>query len=144
MRGKVFVARKEWINKVEARDVEAVVGLYAENGILLGTMDTAKPRIGHEAIKDYFDHFLANDKVTANFPEKITDKDIRQLGLGFVMYSGYYDFILEKNSKVKIAHAKFTYIYKIQKNGELLIVHHNSGLTPEGITLQACPDLIGG
>jgi hypothetical protein len=133
--GEVRRARQQWIEAVEARDVEAVMALYdASEGVLQGTMDTKATgrREGADRIRDYFEHFLANDRVVVGFPEKIKGEDLVALGPGRVAYYGFYEFTLEKDGQRKVAHAKFTFIYERGENG-LVIKLHNSGLTPEGI-----------
>jgi len=129
----VIKARDQWIRAVEAKDVDGVVELYAEDGILLGTVDTKEtgPRKGRERIRNYFNHFLANDEVRAQFPED-NQAEIRILD-NIAFYSGYYTFRLTNNGQTKVANAKFTYVYREQE-GQLQILLHNSGLTPEGMT----------
>ncbi len=128
-------ARQQWIDAVRARDVERVVALYdPERGRLLGTLDTAATtdRNSPARIREYFEHFLANDAIEPRFPTEIPAGTVTALGDDHAAYSGYYEFLLEKDGEKRVAHAKFTYIYGRGRDG-LFIVTHNSGLTPEGI-----------
>ena len=55
-----------------------------------------------------------------------------------MIYSGYYTFELTKDGVTKAAKAKFSYVY-VRKPGvpHLLITTHNSGITPQGVTVIA-------
>lgn len=132
-------ARDAWITAVEARDIDAVVALYdPDGGRLLGTLDDAQtpPRSNHARIRDYFEMFLANDAVEARFPAQVFEKDVQRMGPDHIAYHGYYSFRLEKDGQARIAHAKFTYLYRRTEDDRLLILAHNSGLTPHGIVLE--------
>lgn len=95
-------------------------------------------------IHEYFTHFLAHDQIVAHFPE-VTEDSIIRLGKNHVIYSGYYTFELTKDGVTKAAKAKFSYVYvrKPSKN-HLLITTHNSGITPQGVTVIAKKKLAGG
>ena len=63
---------QQWIDAVQALDVDKTVSLYDEHdGTLLGTVDIDdnKVRHGKERIKEYFVHFLDKDAVKPCFPE---------------------------------------------------------------------------
>ena len=48
----------KWISLVSVQDIDSVVDLYAEEGLLLGTFSN-EIRLGKEKIRDYFEYFLA-------------------------------------------------------------------------------------
>ena len=50
---------QKWVNAIKQGDPKQVINLYHENGILLGTF-SAKERIGHELILEYFENLLQN------------------------------------------------------------------------------------
>ncbi len=128
-------ARDAWVRAVERRNVDEVVALYdSQEAVLLGTVDTDEvgPRKGVECIRGYFKRFLANDEVRALFSSSVEEAHIEYYGDMYVAYSGYYAFTLVKDGGARVAHAKFTYVYK-RVNDKLFIVLHNSGLTPRGI-----------
>ena len=138
MRADVLAVRDAWIEAVQARDIDATVALYdSERGILCGTVDEKEqgPRVGSDAIREYFVHFLANDEVVAEFPPDEKAK-IVLLSEALALYTGYYVFQLTKDGKTQVVNAKFTYLYEKGRDGKLRIIHHNSGLTPEGITTK--------
>ncbi len=103
-----------------------------------------KLRNSHKLIHEYFTHFLAHDQIVAHFPE-VTEDSIIRLGKNHVIYSGYYTFELTKDGVTKAAKAKFSYVY-VRKPGKnhLLITTHNSGITPQGVTVIAKKKLAGG
>jgi len=135
---QVRLARDMWISAVQRLSVAETVALYdTENVRLLGTVDTEdnKLRNNHKLIHEYFTHFLAHDQIVAHFPE-VTEDSIIRLGKDHVIYSGYYTFELTKDGVTKAAKAKFSYLYR-RKRGHpnLLITTHNSGITPQGVTV---------
>jgi hypothetical protein len=134
----VRLARDMWISAVQRLSVSETVSLYdTENVRLLGTVDTEdnKLRNNHKLITEYFNHFLAHDKIVAHFPE-VTEDSIIRLGKNHVIYSGYYTFELTKDGVTKAAKAKFSYLYVRKPNSPyLLITTHNSGITPQGVTV---------
>jgi len=134
------LARDMWISAVQRLSVAETVALYdTKNVRLLGTVDTEdnKLRNSHKLIHEYFTHFLAHDQIVAHFPE-VTEDSIIRLGKDHVIYSGYYTFELTKDGVTKAAKAKFSYLY-VRKSGHpnLLITTHNSGITPQGVTVVA-------
>ena len=48
---------EEWMEAVCSNDVDAILSLYKEDGLLLGTLDS-EIRKGRDEIKMYFDYFL--------------------------------------------------------------------------------------
>ncbi|CEL95942.1 unnamed protein product [Vitrella brassicaformis CCMP3155] len=144
---EVETARDQWIAAVQSLNPDTVVGLYSNDaslpGNLLGTVDTGSigARQTGETILDYFKSFLDRKQIKPEFPPKVTDEDLIQLGNGKVAYNGYYDFLFwEKDGSEKRAHAKFTYLYRRNpESGKLEIVLHNSGLTPEGVVMLKEP-----
>ena len=50
-------ALQTWINLVSIQDIDSVVNLYADDGVLLGTFSD-EIRKGKVKIREYFDFFL--------------------------------------------------------------------------------------
>ena len=48
---------QEWMDAICSNDVNEILSLYKEDGLLLGTLDS-EIRKGHGEIKIYFDYFL--------------------------------------------------------------------------------------
>lgn len=128
-------ARDTWRAAVEARDVGAVLALYAGDGRLLGTLDTADTdrRQRSYRIRDYFEQFLDREEIRVEFRRTVTSEDVVALGPGLAAYVGYYDFVLRGGGIEEVAKAKFTFVYRRGEDGRLEILIHNSGLTPEGV-----------
>ena len=131
----IINARDLWIAAVRKRDIEATITLYdRERGTLLGTVDKPENgiRTGAERIRDYFNHFLGgNDEVEPTFP-KDAEANMQTFD-NVATYSGYYTFRLVRGKRARIANAKFTFVYQKQPDGQVKILVHNSGLTPQGI-----------
>jgi len=136
LNSEVLVARDEWVSAVDTLDVDWVVSLYhPEWGRLLGTVDDDQIGIRStpDAMRAYFKDFLNRKAVRPNFHTNPTEVSVVTLSNTACAYSGYYDIELtDQDDSVTIAHAKFTFVYELTDQG-LLIVLHNSGLTPAGM-----------
>ena len=120
---KLFV---QWNDAVKTANPNTVVSLYASDAILLPTVENG-PLIGHDAIRGYFVHFLA-DKPNG----KIDERTIR-IGCNVAFDAGLYTFTYEppppKPPKDPTP-ARFTYIYEYE-GGRWLIAHHHSSKRPK-------------
>jgi len=79
-------ALKTWINLVSSQDIEGVVNLYADKGLLLGTFSD-KIRIGKDKIKEYFEDFLSQ-----NPKASIVESNIHVMHDKSLIINGLYDF----------------------------------------------------
>ena len=112
---------QEWITKISSNDVEAVVLLYQDEAILLGTMDSVI-RKGKRKIREYFDSFLTlrpRVKITYETYEEVCDGTV-------AISNGSYDFELYESDKQAIISARFTFVLeKVGASWEILS-HHSS------------------
>ena len=86
---------------------------YSADATLLPTVSPVQ-RYGTQEIYEYFIGFLQNNpKMIIKSPEKIY---IRELGCGFGVASGYYDFVLQdpKTNIKSTASARFTFVYEYE------------------------------
>jgi uncharacterized protein (TIGR02246 family) len=110
-----------WLKTVGSGSAEAVTKLYADEAVLLPTLqgkvcDTAASRL------DYFKHF------TAKIPQGKID-EIRSRVLGDIaINSGHYTFTFKDGTS---AAARFSFVYKKTPQGWMIIDHHSS-LVPAG------------
>jgi uncharacterized protein (TIGR02246 family) len=108
-----------WNNALQTGDPDKVVACYAADAVLLPTV-SAKVRHNHEEIRDYFVHFLAKQPYG-----EITEQNIRIFG-DIAINSGLYTFTLSEDGVAAEVAARFTFVYRKQKDQWLIIEHHSS------------------
>ena len=108
-----------WNKALQTGDPNDVVACYAEDAILLPTV-SAKVRHNHNEIRDYFVHFLAKQPHGT-----ITEQNIRIYG-DIAINSGLYTFSLTQDGVQADVAARFTFVYRKQADGWLIIEHHSS------------------
>ena len=110
---------QEWVNAIKHGDPKQVTNLYHENGILLGTF-SAKKRVGHELILEYFENLLKNPVEVEIISEHIHALE------SITVNSGLYNFI----TNGKTINARFSFVYA-RDNAEWKIISHHSSVLPE-------------
>ena len=122
---------EEWMKAVCSNDVNAILPLYKEDGLLLGTLDS-EIRKGHSEIKIYFDYFLRFKpcgRIT-----KIVEEDLGYRRMAIA--NGTYDFDLTENGVQTTAPARFTFV--LDRVGTKWKIHsHHSSKKPENIELDS-------
>ena len=114
-------ALNTWIDLVSCQDMEAVVSLYADSGLLLGTFSD-EIRIGKDQIREYFEYFLEKKRKAS-----VIDSVTHNIGDNVFVVSGFYDFIVEdKNQINKTVNARFTFVFKSKDDGFEILSHHSS------------------
>lgn len=112
---------QEWLKRASSSDAEAIVSLYKEDAILLGTLD-AKVRKGRNEIREYFEYFLTFHpcgKITSLIDEEVGNKTM-------AVANGTYVFEINEGVKTTTLPARFTFVLeKAGKNWEILS-HHSS------------------
>jgi uncharacterized protein (TIGR02246 family) len=108
-----------WNKALQTGDPNDVVACYAEDAILLPTV-SAKVRHNHDEIRDYFVHFLSKRPYGT-----ITEQNIRIYG-DIAINSGLYTFSLTQDGVQADVAARFTFVYRKQADGWLIIEHHSS------------------
>ena len=122
---------KKWMEAVCSNDVNAILPLYKEDGLLLGTLDS-EIRKGHSEIKIYFDYFLQFKpcgRIT-----KIIEEDLGYRRMAIV--NGTYDFDLTENGEQTTAPARFTFVLD-RVYTKWKIHSHHSSKKPENIELDS-------
>jgi len=102
-----------------SNDPEAVVRLYAPDGILLGTVSPVIS-IGTEAIRKYFS--MLKDSGNKNV---IQERHTIVLGDNAVLVTGFYEFTRMKDGKPMPGPSRFTMLIT-KSGGEWRIAHHHS------------------
>ena len=114
-------ALKKWIDLVSIQDMDGVVSLYAEDGLLLGTFSD-EIRVGEVKIREYFEFFLAK-KPTAT----VVESRIHVIEDNSFTVSGFYDFEVDSiNGERELAHARFTFVFQKQGQDFKILSHHSS------------------
>ncbi|MBE37864.1 MAG: hypothetical protein CMP50_04375 [Flavobacteriales bacterium] len=111
----------KWISLVSVQDIDSVVDLYEEEGLLLGTFSD-EIRMGKEKIREYFKYFLAQ-KPKASVVDSVT----HMIGDDILVANGFYDFeVLDDIQDTKIVHARFTFVFKLKADSFTILSHHSS------------------
>ena len=122
---------EQWMEAVCSNDVDAILSLYKEDGLLLGTLDS-EIRKGRTEIKMYFDYFLKFKpcgRIT-----KIVEEDLGYRRMAIA--NGTYDFDLTENGEQRTAPARFTFV--LDREGTKCRIHsHHSSKQPENVELDS-------
>ena len=110
---------QKWTSAIKNGDPKQVTKLYHENGILLGTF-SAKERVGHELILEYFEGLLKSPvevQIVSEHPHVFESSAVN---------SGLYNFITDG----KTINARFSFAYS-KNDAEWKIIAHHSSILPE-------------
>ena len=124
---KVAEATDTWLNTVTSGSegvVDETVALYAEDGILWGTV-SEQVRDTPAEIRDYFEYFAKLPELSVSSYKGC----VRMYDENFAINTGYYTFTYSKDGKTKEVPARYSFTY--QKNGSNqweIIEHHSSAL----------------
>ncbi len=110
---------QEWVNAVQSGDPRQVTGLYAQDGLLLGTFSD-RECVGSGPILEYFENFLKS----AVEVEIITESPVSDKASA--SNTGLYNFIVEG----KTLKARFSFVFVKNDSGWKIRSHHSS-LVPE-------------
>jgi len=125
----VAAATDTWLNTVTSGSegvVDETVALYAEDGILWGTV-SEQVRDTPAEIRDYFEYF-------ANLPELSVSSYkgcIRMYDENFAINSGYYTFTFSKDGKTQEVPARYSFAYQKGNSNQWDIIEHHSSALPE-------------
>ena len=111
---------QKWVHTIKQGDPKQVTNLYHENGILLGTF-SAKKRVGHELILEYFENLLKNP-----VDVEIVSQHAYSSGGIMCVNSGFYNFIT--NGKTIASRFSFVYVLDLKKDQWKILSHHSSVL----------------
>ena len=115
-------AVETWLNTLCTHDVDAIVSLYAPNGILLGTV-AEEIADGRAAIRKYFEMFVQMKPCG-----KITSMLVQNFGSVKVV-DGTYTFELQDGDKKSVVDARYTFVFQ-QNQGKWSIMTHHSSKQP--------------
>ena len=115
----------KWIELVRAGNSKNIAELYSKDTTFLPTVSPEFKR-GQEGAESYFKHFLAK-----NPDGKIIEEEMQLLGEDSYLHSGMYNFEIDGEDGRITIEARFSYVWKMDDEGEWKIVHHHSSAKPE-------------
>jgi uncharacterized protein (TIGR02246 family) len=123
---RIYGIINNWLKVVSEHDAKAISELYAEQGVLLGTV-AENVKQGRGVIKTYFDSFVLK------YPEgELNSIIFKGLGDKYGVADGNYTFTLIEDGvigkKKKIVPARFTFVINLESG---LIESHHSSSTPK-------------
>ena len=116
---------QNWLDTVCKHNPQAIVDLYAKDGVLLGTVaETMK--VGRERIAEYFNMFVEKKPCGV-----FTEVNIQNFGSDYAVADGTYDFTLVNEEGEKdVLSARFTFVVR-KIDGVWKIASHHSSVNPE-------------
>ena len=109
-----------WATAFNSNDVDALVGLYTPDAILIGTTGLS-PMEGSNAVRSYFARVAkSGDKVA------IDGRKISVLGDKVAYATWFYTFDVMRNGERRKSSAAFTMVLVKHRKGWLIAHHHSS------------------
>ena len=125
---KVAETTDTWLNTVTSGSegvVDETVALYAEDGILWGTV-SEQVRDTPAEIRDYFEYFAKLPELSVSTYKGC----IRMYDEDFAINSGYYTFTFSKDGKTTAVPARYSFTYKKNDSDKWEIIEHHSSASP--------------
>ncbi len=115
-----------WMEKVNAGDVEGVLGLYDESATLLPTFSPHQAAT-KAAIKAYFENLASQAAINVEFhPDTIIEY---RMGETAECVCGHYTFSYNVAAKKHSFASRFTFVINATKDHP--IIHHHSSEIPQ-------------
>ena len=124
----VSEATNTWLNTVTSGSegvVDETVALYAEDGILWGTV-SEQVRDTQAEIRDYFEYFAKLPELSVSSYKGC----VRTYGTDVAINSGYYTFTFSKDGETKEVPARYSFTYTQNASNQWEIVEHHSSALP--------------
>ena len=118
-----------WLNTVTSGSeevVDEVVSLYAEDGVLWGTV-SEQVRDTPAEIRDYFQYFAKLPELSVSSYKGC----IRMYDDNLAINTGYYTFTYSKDGRTKEVPARYSFVYQKDGNNKWEIIEHHSSALPE-------------
>jgi hypothetical protein len=115
----------QWVQAVNNRNLDEILGFYAENAILIPTFSD-KVSNSKEKIKKYFENLLEKKNLAVQIhPTALKEQTIQN---GMSVLSGIYRWQFEVEEEVISYEARFSFV--IDCNSGNPILHHHSSQIP--------------
>ncbi len=119
----VGAATATWGHTLGQNDPDAVLALYADDGVLWGTLSPTV-RADRAALRDYFvGAFKVLPKLSVSFGHQL----IRVYG-DTAVNTGYYTFSYVKDGETKTLPARYSFTFVKHGDRWLIVDHHSSAL----------------
>ena len=118
-----------WLDTVTSGSegvVDEVVALYAEDGLLWGTV-SEQVRDTPAEIRDYFEYFAKLPELSVSSYKGC----VRMYDENLAINSGYYTFTYNKDGQTKEVPARYSFTYHKDNNNQWEIIEHHSSALPE-------------
>jgi|TARA_R110000824_G_scaffold25139_1_gene87854 uncharacterized protein (TIGR02246 family) len=116
---------QNWLDTVCKHNPQAIVDLYAPDGVLLGTVAKTM-KVGRNEIIGYFNMFV--EKQPCGIFKQV---NIQNFGSDYAVADGTYDFnLLNDEGEKDVVAARFTFVLRKIK-GVWKIAAHHSSVNPE-------------
>ena len=113
-----------WAQALETQDPQVVANLYDENALFLATRSPEFKK-DHTGVIRYFSQFLLRKPVV-----RIVEEEVKELSATCYLHTGFYDFDCEIEGQQQTVHARFTFVWEQNEEGDWKIVHHHSSAVP--------------
>ena len=126
---KVAETTDIWLNTVTSgseRVVDEVVALYAQDGVLWGTV-SEQVRDTPAEIRDYFEYFAKLPKLSVSSYKGC----VRMYDENLAINTGYYTFTYSKDGQTKEVPARYSFVYQKDSNNQWKIIEHHSSALPK-------------
>lgn len=118
-----------WLDTVTSGSeevVEEVVALYAEDGLLWGTV-SEQVRDTPAEISDYFEYFAKLPELSVSSYKGC----VRMYDENLAINSGYYTFTYDNDGQTKEVPARYSFTYHRDNSDQWEIIEHHSSALPE-------------
>ncbi|NER26357.1 MAG: DUF4440 domain-containing protein [Symploca sp. SIO1C4] len=118
-----------WLDTVTSGSeevVDEVVALYAEDGLLWGTV-SEQVRDTPAEIRDYFEYFAKLPELSVSSYKGC----VRMYDENLAINSGYYTFTYNKDGQIQEIPARYSFTYHKDDNNQWEIIEHHSSALPE-------------
>lgn len=126
---EVAATTDTWLDTVTSGSegvVDDVVALYAEDGLLWGTV-SQQVRDTPAEIRDYFEYFAKLPELSVSSYKGC----VRMYEENLAINSGYYTFTYNKDGQTKEVPARYSFTYYKNNNNQWKIIEHHSSALPE-------------
>ena len=118
-----------WMNAINARGIDDIIALYADDAVLLPTFSPHALRSA-EARRTYFEQLAARPGLRVSLHERTLR--IQPSGTAFAIASGIYRFELEIDDEPLAFEARFSFV--VDQTVARPILHHHSSQIPRTLT----------
>ena len=117
---------KIWVERVNAGDLEGIIGMYAESATLLPTFSPQQAAT-EAGIRAYFAKLASKPELRVQLHKDTCV--VHQLGESVECVCGHYTFSYEADGRIQSFAARFTFVIDAMQDHP--IIHHHSSQLPQ-------------